>query len=187
MWHDLFQTHGYWALALGCLLEGETVLLLAGFAAHRGWLDPLAVFGIAAAAGFAGDQLLFWVGRRHGAALLRRWPALGSQRARLERGLQRWPAAMVIGVRFAYGLRLAGPLLIGTSGLPAGRFVVLNALGALLWAGAVGGAGWFFGEAAQRLLGRLQHLEGWLLLALLLTGAGVWLARRRRLRRTGRA
>lgn len=178
MWHDLFQTHGYWALALGCLVEGETVLLLAGFAAHRGWLDPLAVWGIAAAAGFAGDQALFWVGRRHGTAVLHRWRALGRQRGRLERGLQRWPAAMVIGVRFAYGLRTAGPLLIGTSALPAWHFAALNALGALLWAGAIGGAGWLFGEAAQRLLGRLQHLEGRLLLVLLLTGAAVWLARR---------
>lgn len=182
MWHDLFQSHGYWALALGCLIEGETVLLLAGFAARRGWLDPLAVFGIAAAAGFAGDQFAFWLGRRHGDAVLRRWPAIGGHRARLERGLQRWPAAMVIGVRFAYGLRLAGPLLIGTSGLPAWRFAVLNAAGALLWAGLVGGAGWLFGAAAERLLGRLQHLEGWLLLALLLTGAAAGLLRRRRAR-----
>lgn len=180
MWHELFRAHGYWALALGCLIEGETVLLLAGFAAHRGWLDPLAVFGIAATTGFAGDQLAFWLGRRHGAAVLRRWPALGAQRARLERGLQRWPAAMVLGVRFAYGLRVAGPLLIGTSRMPAWRFAALNALGALLWAGAVGSAGWLFGAAAERLLGRLQHLEGWLLLALLLAGAGVWLLRRTR-------
>lgn len=71
MWHHLIQTHGYWALALGCPFEGETVLSLAGFAAHCGWLDPLAVFGIASAAGFAGDQFFFWVGRRHGTAVLR--------------------------------------------------------------------------------------------------------------------
>lgn len=180
MWQELFQTHGYWALALGCLLEGETVLLLAGFAAHRGWLDPLAVFGIAAVAGFAGDQLAFWLGRRHGDAVLRRWPALGGQRARLERGLQRWPAAMVIGVRFAYGLRVAGPLLIGSSGLPAWRFALLNALGAMLWAGLVGGTGWLFGAGAERLLGRLQHYEGWLLLALLFSGAMTWLVQRAR-------
>ncbi len=180
MWHSLFQAHGYWALALGCLFEGETALLLAGFAAHRGWLDPLAVFSIAAAAGFAGDQVFFWIGRRHGPAVLRRWPALGSQRARLQRGLQRWPKAMVLGVRFAYGLRIAGPLLIGASAMPAWRFTVLNALGALLWAAVVGGAGWVFGEAAQQLLGRVQHLEDWLLLVVLLAGAVVWLLRHRR-------
>jgi len=180
MWSDLFQTHGYWALAIGCLLEGETILLMAGFAAHRGWLDPVAVFAIAAAAGFSGDQLWFWLGRRHGAGILRRWPSLARQGPRLQRGLQRWPAALVIGARFAYGLRVAGPMLIGMSAMPAWRFAVLNALGAALWAGLVGGLGWLFGLTAERLLGRLQHLEGWLLLALLLAGASVWLVRRTR-------
>jgi len=180
MWSDLFQAHGYWALALGCLLEGESILLLAGFAAHRGWLDPATVFAIAAVAGFSGDQLWFWLGRRHGAATLRRWPSLARRAPRLERGLQRWSAAWVIGVRFAYGLRVAGPFLIGISAMPAWRFAGLNALGAALWAIVVGGLGWLFGSAAERLLGRLQHLEGWLLLALLLAAASVWLVRRSR-------
>ena len=43
----LIQAHGYWVLAVGCLLEGETILVLAGFAAHRGYLDSLAVLAIA--------------------------------------------------------------------------------------------------------------------------------------------
>ena len=30
--NEAIASHGYWVLALGCLLEGETVLLLAGFA-----------------------------------------------------------------------------------------------------------------------------------------------------------
>ena len=59
---SLIDTHGYWLLALGCLHEGETILLLAGFAAHRGYLDPWAVFGIASLAGFAGDQFYFFLG-----------------------------------------------------------------------------------------------------------------------------
>ena len=33
----LVTQYGYAAVAVGCLLEGETVLLLAGFAAHRGY------------------------------------------------------------------------------------------------------------------------------------------------------
>ena len=81
---SLIDTHGYWLLALGCLLEGETILLLAGFAAHRGYLDPWAVFGIASLAGFAGDQFYFWLGRRHGAAVLARWPRLAERTGRSE-------------------------------------------------------------------------------------------------------
>ena len=40
----------------------------------------------------------------------------------------------VIGVRFMYGFRIIGPVLIGASRLPPSRFVPLNILGAILWA-----------------------------------------------------
>jgi membrane protein DedA with SNARE-associated domain len=177
---EWLQTHGYWLLAMGCLLEGETVLVLAGFAAHRGRLDPVAVVSIAAVAGFTGDQIAFWLGRRHGAALLARWPAIGARADRLQRLMLRRDAAVVISLRFAYGLRLAGPVLLGMSPLSAWRFALLNAVGAVLWALLVGGVGWVFGEAAQALLGRAQHIEGLLLLALAVLALAVWWLRRRR-------
>ncbi len=177
MWSELLQTHGYWVLALGCLLEGETVLLLAGLAAHRGLLDPAAVVAVAAVSGFAGDEFFFWLGRRHGAAVLARWPALASQSARLRALLTRWHEGVIIGVRFAYGLRVAGPVLLGTTAVPAWRFALLNALGAGLWAALVAALGWSFGAAAQALLGRLRHLEAWLFLTLLMLALLVALLR----------
>jgi membrane protein DedA with SNARE-associated domain len=134
MWSDLLQTHGYWMLAVGCLLEGETVLVLAGFAAHHGLLDPWAVVGIAAACGFAGDQFFFWLGRRHGARWVARWPSVQRHSARVEQLVQRWHEWLIVGVRFAYGLRVAGPILMGMTPLSAWRFAAFNALGALAWA-----------------------------------------------------
>jgi hypothetical protein len=44
---SLIETHGYWVLALGCLLEGETILVLAGLAAERGYLHPFGVVVVA--------------------------------------------------------------------------------------------------------------------------------------------
>ena len=176
---SLIENHGYWLLALGCLLEGETILLMAGFAAHRGYLDPLAVFVIAAVCGFAGDQFWFWLGRRHGAAALARWPSLGRQSQRLHQGLERYQSWFIVGVRFAYGLRVAGPLWLGSMPISWTRFTLFNALGALVWAALIGGLGWFFGEAAQAMLGRMQHAEGWLLAGLGMAGAAWWLLRRR--------
>ena len=163
---DLIETHGYWLVALGCLLEGETVLVLAGFAAHRGYLHPAAVLVIAAVAGFAGDEFFFWLGRRHGQALLARWPQLGKHADRVHRLIAHWRDAFIVGVRFAYGLRTVGPAFIGMSDIPAWRFAAFNALGAVLWASVVMGAGWVFGEAAHLLLGHLRHLELWLALGL---------------------
>lgn len=179
---ELIAAHGYWVLALGCFLEGETVLLLAGFAAHRGHLHPLGVLAVASLAAFAGDQFYFWLGRRHGERVLARRPAWARQAERVQALVQRWDAAFIVGVRFAYGLRIAGPVLMGASTMSAWRFAAFNALGALVWAVVVGGVGWVFGEAAQRLLGHLQRIEGWLLLGLLVAGLSYWLLRRRRAR-----
>jgi len=166
MWSDLLQTHGYWLLALGCLLEGETLLVLAGFAAHRGLLDPVAVLAIAAVAGFAGDQLFFWIGRRHGDTVIARWPTVGQKSASMHHLMERWHETLIIGLRFAYGLRIAGPILFGMSTISAARFAAFNAIGAIVWAVAVGSIGWFFGAAAEALLGEVHHIEGWLLLGL---------------------
>jgi hypothetical protein len=34
----LLKTYGYWAVLFDTFAEGETVLILRGFAAHRGYL-----------------------------------------------------------------------------------------------------------------------------------------------------
>jgi membrane protein DedA with SNARE-associated domain len=175
---SLIEAHGYWLLAAGCLLEGETFLVLAGFAAHRGYLDPFAVVGVASVSGFLADQFYFWLGRRSGPALLARWPLAAAQVGRVHALIGRHPAGAAIGVRFAYGLRIAGPMLIGMSPMPQLRFTLLNALGSLLWASLIGGAGWAFGEAAQRLLADVGDLEGWLLLGLVAAVVAWWLRRR---------
>ena len=68
--------YGYWAVAAGCLLEGETVMVLAGLAARRGLLDLPLVMALGSAMGALGDITMFSLGRWRGAAVLARWPRL---------------------------------------------------------------------------------------------------------------
>jgi membrane protein DedA with SNARE-associated domain len=164
--HDLISTHGYWILTLGCLAEGETLLVLAGFAASRGTLDIFAVIGIAAVAGFLGDQFFFWLGRKHGSTVLRRFPSVAQQSERVFRLIERYQSWVIVGVRFAYGLRIAGPIIIGTSRISPGRFALFNAIGAVIWAPLVAGVGYLFGEAADAMIGELHNIELWLMLGL---------------------
>ena len=162
----LIGAHGYWMLAVGCFVEGEMSLALAAFAAHRGYLHPSAVFIVAAAAAFASNQFFFWLGRRHGPAVLARWPALAAHSTGIRTFVARHPAAAAVAVRFVYGTRIAGPMLIGMSSLSLTRFAVLNGLSALAWTSIVGALGWFFGTATEQLFARLGGIEGWLLAAL---------------------
>ena len=71
----MIENYGYWIVLAGTLLEGESVLLLAGYAAYSGLLELHWVIGIAIAGSFLGDQLWFYLGRHHGAQLLARFPS----------------------------------------------------------------------------------------------------------------
>ena len=154
------------------------MLVLAGLAAQRGYLDPFVVVGIASSMGFLGDQLFFWLGRRHGAAVLRRWPSIAAKAGRVHALIERYHLGVIIGVRFAYGLRIAGPILIGTSAVPAMRFAVINAFGAVLWACVVSGVGWLSGRAAESVFGNIRYLEVWLFLGVVVVGLAIALCRR---------
>ena len=168
---------GYLAVAAGTFAEGETVLLAAGYASRAGWLDLWRVIAVAVLAASAGDQTFYWVGRLWGAALLRRFPRLHAKLGRVLLLLQRNPGGAVVAVRFLYGLRIAGPILIGAAGVSPGRFAVFNVIGALLWAPLVAGLGWGFGHAWEHVSRRLAGFEMGLLLLLVLVVLGSWLAR----------
>ena len=176
----LVAQYGYWMVFFGALAEGESVLLTAGFAAHRGLLQLPQVIALAFAAGTLGDQLAFHLGRRFGPRLLASRPSLARQAERLQPLLQRHPNAAILSVRFLYGLRTAGPIALGTLGVPRWKFVLLNLAGAALWAVGFALLGYQFGNALQWWLKDLRAVEEGVLLALLLAAVAVPLWRRLR-------
>ena len=152
--------------------------MLAGLAAERGYLHPFGVVAVASVTAFIGDQALFWLGRWRGPALLARWPSIAAKAGRVHELIHRYHAPVIIGMRFAYGLRIPGPILIGMSTLPAVRFAVINAFGAVLWACVVGGLGWLSGRLAETVFGNIKHVELWLFLGIVAIAATIWLIRR---------
>jgi membrane protein DedA with SNARE-associated domain len=156
---DFIATYGYAAVLAGTLLEGEVILLLAGFAAHQGHLSlPLVLF-IAFIGGTAGDQLFFWIGRSWDGVLLRRWPGVHARALRVGELMRRYDAALVFGIRFMYGLRIAGPIAMGALGLSSRRFAIWNAIGAAAWSVIIGGAGYLLGHALESMLGDIERYE----------------------------
>ncbi len=174
---QLVKEWGYLAVAAGAFAEGETVLLAAGYASRAGWLELWRVIAVAVLAASAGDQFFYWIGRLWGAALLRRLPRLQARLGRVLLLLRRNPGGAVVAVRFLYGLRIAGPILIGAAGVGPARFAAFNILGALLWAPLVAGLGWGFGHAWEPVSRRLADFEQGLLLLLVLVVLGSWLGR----------
>jgi len=181
----LIDSYGYLAVFVGAFLEGETILALAGLAAYRGYLDFYAVVAIALFAGFAGDQFFFYLGRIEGSRLLARFPRMRERAHRFDAMLSRWHAPLIVCVRFMYGFRIVGPILLGMGRVPAWKFLVYNFIGAAIWAPLVAGVGYLFGSVLEALLHDLKRYELWAFVALALIGLAVLLIARSRENKTG--
>jgi membrane protein DedA with SNARE-associated domain len=72
----LLHKFGYLAVFVGTFLEGETILVMAGFFAERGYMDIFIVALVAALGAYAGHVFWFWLGRRYGVRLLDRFPRM---------------------------------------------------------------------------------------------------------------
>jgi len=180
---QLLSSYGYLALFIGCLLEGETMLILAGLAAHQGLLGFVPVVIYACVAGTCGDQLLYWAGRRAGVRALPWLQRRGLAVERVTGLVERHPLVAIFSVRFLYGMRLAGPLLIGASRVGPLRFLLINLFGAFCWALLFASAGYWAGQVLESWLGNLKPYRLPILLGVVLVVGGIELWRRRRSRR----
>jgi membrane protein DedA with SNARE-associated domain len=176
----LVATYGYPVLLLGILCEGETILVVASFLAHRGYLKFSWVVVIAFSGTMALDQSLFHLGRWKGIAFLQRRPSWQRRVGRVRDLLDRHQTSLVTGFRFLYGLRTVSPLVIGMSGFGSVRFAVLNAIGAAAWVGVVGGGGYVFGEVLESVISNVKKYELWVLSALVVVGCAARLIQRKR-------
>lgn len=156
---SLIERYGYIATFVGTLAEGETLLILSGLAAHRGYLSFPWVVIVGALGGALGDLGFFLLGRHFGADLIARFPRFAPAAERVHAMIERHPVATILGVRFMYGLRTAGPAVIGTTRVPLAKFALLNLLGAIGWSACWAGAGYVLGRAAERVLGDLARIE----------------------------
>jgi len=177
MLESLLSTYGYPALIIGTFLEGETVMILAGVAAHLGYLslDWVIVCGFCGTV--IGDQLYFYLGRRHGKAMLTRHPSWQAPVIRVFDKLERHQNLLILSFRFLYGIRTVTPYAIGMSNVSYLRFALLNIIGAGIWAISIASAGYFFGRAVDTALGDIKKYELEVMAAIIMFAGLVWFIR----------
>ena len=156
---DLIIHYGYLALFVGTFLEGETILVIAGYLAQHGFLDLPFVILTACFGSFSGDQSFFFLGHYKGLGYLTRNTAWRSKVERAFALLHRHQIAVILGFRFIYGIRNATPFVIGASGVPPLRFVPLNFLGAGVWAAVFGTVGYSLGSFVDLALKSVKRYE----------------------------
>jgi membrane protein DedA with SNARE-associated domain len=171
---SLVDAYGYLAVLVGTFVEGETILVLGGFAAHRGYMALPWVILAAFIGSLCGDQLFFFLGRWHSQAILSKRPTWKSRVNKVQKLLERFRIPLILAFRFLYGLRTVAPFVIGMSSVPTVEFIFLNAAGALVWAAAVGTGGYLFGSALEILIGNIKHYEIQILGAIAAIGVLIW-------------
>ncbi|CAB3893945.1 DedA family protein [Achromobacter anxifer] len=173
--HQFIVDYGLWAVFGGTLLEGESVVVFAGFLAHQRLLHLPYVMLCAFAGSFLADQALFYLGRRYRdhryVQRIREKPAF----AKALEAVDRYPHGFILSLRFLYGLRTVGPVALGVSRVSPLRFLVLNGIAAAIWAVCFSTLGYAFGQTIESLLGRLHGVETKLAVAVAI-GVVIWLA-----------
>lgn len=173
---QFLATYGLWAVLVGTFLEGETVMLLAGFAAHQGYLS----LGLAILAGLVGsaafDQVLFWTGRRFGTGILERRERWHRRLLAAKRHLDGRAGWSLVTLRFWFGLRTVTPLALGALRFSPLRFLVIDVLAASLWSAVTATAGFAFGGVMTHIVAKTKRYEGLGFVALAAAGLIFWIA-----------
>ena len=182
----IIERFGYWAILLGTALEGETILVVAGYLAHRGYLRLPYVIAAAMFGTIIGDQTFFQLGRQSGGAFLARHPNWQTRAARVQRLFNRHRIALVMGFRFMYGIRTVSPFVIGMSGFSRKLFLLLNVASAAIWAIVVGCGGYAFGHVLEKFLAEAKRIEIPVIISIIGIGIAVWIWHSRHVRRTTR-
>ena len=175
------EQFGPWAVFFGLMVEGEMALILAGYAVHSGYLPLLPTLLAGTAGGLCSDGLYYWLGRHFGARFLRNRPKLRPLRARAILLLRRRGHMMALSVRFALGIRIVLPTVMGAARMKPRVFHGYNLIGAALFSVVYVALGYLFGRAIQRLIERLGISEVHVIAAVVVVGTIVWIVREWRL------
>ncbi len=178
--HALLHTYGYYAILLWTFLEGETVVIIAGMLAQQGLLNPVLIAVCAFCGSCTSDQIMFMLGKYKGPAVLARFPRLAKNTAKAEALIHKYETALILGFRFVYGVRNVTPILLGINKVSHVKFLVLNVIGAAVWACAFTAGGYFFGKLFSAIMETASHMVLYVLLGAAAAAAGIWYLRQRR-------
>lgn len=158
------STYGYMAIFFGVFVEGEAIVVAAGFLAHQGLLELQWVIVSALLGSICTYQSFFYLGRSKGNRFLDGRPHWKPRIARVQLLLQKHYILIIFGYRLAFGFRTITPFALGMTKISQGRFFVIDFLPALVWAVCFPVLGYFFGQALDVIISDLEKYQLWIAL-----------------------
>lgn len=146
---------------LGLVAPGETIIILSGFYAYRGVLDPWLVGLLSILGAVLGDQVGYALGRTYGHGLISRFGKYFFFDAKRLHATERYYAGhggkTVFVGRFMSILRSFGPVVAGISRMPYSRFLFWSLVSCVVWGATFTLVGYFFGASWQI----IEEYLGW--------------------------
>jgi membrane protein DedA with SNARE-associated domain len=155
-WAELINTWGYWLMAFGAIIEGETFLIIGGIAAANGLLHLPGLIILSSIGCLLHDGFFFYLGRYGGERLLRKKPKWQPKVNRVTDLLEKYDFWLIIAFRFAYGLRTVIPFALGLSKISNIKFTIFDLIGAVIWSCFFILGGYYFGQGLIVLMHKLD-------------------------------
>jgi membrane protein DedA with SNARE-associated domain len=157
---------------MGLPIPEDVALLAGGFLVHRGVIQYPMTLAVALVGVVAGDNSLFFLGRRFGTGLVK-YLGIGRPRSQrqidwLKSFMQRHGHRAILYARFVAGLRALVYLTAGSFGVNPLRFFLYDLAGAVISVPIVVTLGYLFGKEIEVVLQYIGGVEKlvWLVVAL---------------------
>jgi membrane protein DedA with SNARE-associated domain len=163
------------AAGLGVPMPEELPIMAGGVLAHEGvvrwWLMlPVCVLGV-----LSGDVALYWIGRHWGERVLSwrvvRFVLSPEREESLKAAYRRHGVKIVFTARHVMGLRAAAFLTAGIARVPFGKFLAVDAAGALVGVPVSFGLAFFFTDQLEAIIADVHRIERWAVIIALVVAA----------------
>ncbi|HYR79116.1 MAG TPA: DedA family protein, partial [Candidatus Dormibacteraeota bacterium] len=158
---------------LGMPIPEDVALLAGGYMVHRGITRYPITLAVSLVGVVAGDNSLFFLGRRFGTGWVRYFgigrPGRQVQIERIQKFMQRHGHRAIFYARFLAGLRALIYLSAGSFGVRPAVFLVYDLLGAIISVPIVVTLGYIFGAQLERIVKYLGGFERLIVIVLILS------------------
>lgn len=153
----LLRVYGYWLMTFGALIEGETFLIAGGIAAQKGLFHLEGLVALALLGSTIHDCFFFFLGRFGGQEFVKRKPGLYAKSEHMLEMFEKYGVFLIIGLRFAYGLRTLIPTVLGMSHISNRKFIFYDIIGGIIWSNTFILGGYFFGAILDRFMSQFDN------------------------------
>jgi len=169
----LISEYGLVIIFFGMIVEGTAMILVTGLLCYMGVFSFPEVWIAAYLGAVAGDQVWFYLGRSYGKKIINRFPTLQAKFTQAPSLINSKADLVALFARFVYGGAIIFPLALGIHNYSKKRYLLLDCIGDSIWAIVGLGLGYYFGNGIELVFGKIEKLEHFLLLVIVIVGI-VW-------------